>query len=583
MSDIEKKEIHEESSAQEKRRGGRGRGRGRGRGKGRGRGRGGIQNPDKSGPYVNRREPKEGVDKDSYYYKLNFGPWPKQDRIEVTIDSELPDIKPKDERLVKPSQDDHRKVLDQETEKIEALYQKIKDIYKEKDERVKTKIDAAKAEALKERSPEEQEQADKEKSDHDIFDDLKKKRAELFVIREEKDAIVEKANAEKTKFVEEERYIMKNISQKYKSEKGVSERLDDIDTTLTTTSVSSAVERDLIKEKAFLKKSVDYVKRMDEMSKRRDEIKATLKDDLKVLKKAKKDIYNLNIKINELRDIFKAEREARQELKTEHSALNDTIDEIRKQIGKLKEGKAAINEEFCKAKYLFEIENQEVRNVEFAHKRLEKLQKDREWDLKREEEAKAELAARPNPYIEEVENCDFLARYCRKIKRDHDKKLHETDIEEIKKETGNLRNEELSKQEQDGRIIVHAKKTEQEGTQFGKKKQKKQKKKKNQEVVQEKSESDPNKLSFNLELLRTFASVRIQTPDKYDELESAIQKLEQQAADFEQRGFDELDEQIKEVGKKDQGDEKPKKHQKAEAPVHKENYNGEDDSAFPTL
>ena len=105
--------------------------------------------------------------------------------------------------------------------------------------------------------------------------------------------------------------------------------------------------------------------------------------------------------------------------------------------------------------------------------------------------------------------------------------MHETDIEEIKKETGNLRNEELSKQEQDGRIIVHAKKTEQEGTQFGKKKQKKQKKKKNQEVVQEKSESDPNKLSFNLELLRTFASVRIQTPDKYDELESAIQKLEQ--------------------------------------------------------
>ena len=71
---------------------------------------------------MNRREPKEGVDKDSYYYKLNFGPWPKQDRIEVTIDSELPDIKPKDERLVKPSQDDHRKVLDQETEKIEALY-----------------------------------------------------------------------------------------------------------------------------------------------------------------------------------------------------------------------------------------------------------------------------------------------------------------------------------------------------------------------------------------------------------------------------------------------------------------------------
>jgi len=70
------------------------------------------------------------------------------------------------------------------------------------------------------------------------------------------------------------------------------------------------------------------------------------------------------------------------------------------------------------------VEKEEIRNVEFAVRRKEKLVKDEEYKKKREEERMAELAARPNPYVDEIENCDFLARYCKKIKSDWEKRTH---------------------------------------------------------------------------------------------------------------------------------------------------------------
>jgi hypothetical protein len=47
-----------------------------------------------------------------------------------------------------------------------------------------------------------------------------------------------------------------------------------------------------------------------------------------------------------------------------------------------------------------------------------------EYAAIREAEAKAVRDSLPNPYIDEIENCRFLARYIGKIKKDLDKKAH---------------------------------------------------------------------------------------------------------------------------------------------------------------
>ena len=102
-------------------RGGRGRGRGgRGRGRGgRGGGRGGRNNPD-------------NMNKDSYYFKYQFGPWPEFEKIEVKIDTELPPIKPKEERLKEPDMDEFKKRMNDLNEQINKKKEKIQAINKEK-------------------------------------------------------------------------------------------------------------------------------------------------------------------------------------------------------------------------------------------------------------------------------------------------------------------------------------------------------------------------------------------------------------------------------------------------------------------
>jgi len=59
--------------------------------------------------------------------------------------------------------------------------------------------------------------------------------------------------------------ISKNINPKYKSEEKVTARLEEIDKMMNITSLKPAQEKELIKEIDFLKRSLTYVKRLDEV------------------------------------------------------------------------------------------------------------------------------------------------------------------------------------------------------------------------------------------------------------------------------------------------------------------------------
>jgi len=59
--------------------------------------------------------------------------------------------------------------------------------------------------------------------------------------------------------------ISKNINPKYKSEEKATARLEEIDKMMNITSLKPAQEKELIKEIDFLKRSLTYVKRLDEV------------------------------------------------------------------------------------------------------------------------------------------------------------------------------------------------------------------------------------------------------------------------------------------------------------------------------
>lgn len=114
----------------------------RGRG---GRGRGGnYQNkhprPQTEGenPRQNRRgnAPSE-ANKDSYYYKYHFGPFPTHERIEITLDTPTPAGKPKDQLLKEPSKEDYAKRMISLDNEIENLRKEIQTISQSKQDKLK--------------------------------------------------------------------------------------------------------------------------------------------------------------------------------------------------------------------------------------------------------------------------------------------------------------------------------------------------------------------------------------------------------------------------------------------------------------
>lgn len=90
-------------------------------------------------------------------------------------------------------------------------------------------------------------------------------------------------------------------------------------------------------------------------------------------------------------------------------------------------------------------------------------------------------------------------------------------------------------------------------------------------------------MNFNLEILRTFASVKIQAPEKYEELGETITKLEAASEEWEQKGVDELDATIDQAKEEHREERDHEERPKKKGGRKRVDYNAEDDSAFPSL
>lgn len=109
------------------------------------------------------------------------------------------------------------------------------------------------------------------------------------------------------------------------------------------------------------------------------------------------------------------------------------------------------------------------------------------------------------------------------------------------------------------------------------KKNRKKKEKKNQKVVVAPTVSaDSDDVNLSLDILRTFAIVRVEAPTSATQFAEIIEKLEAEAANWEQKGEDEIAKGTFDKGgkKETSGKSKPSKPSK---------YDAGDDNSFPTL
>lgn len=141
-------------------------------------------------------------------------------------------------------------------------------------------------------------------------------------------------------------------------------------------------------------------------------------------------------------------------MSAELDKLENQKNDLSNQITDIFKKKDELREEFFKQKYEVKMQQDQIKQLETKHKKKNRLIE--QEARKKEEEEKRKLAKenRPHPYLREIEICEDLVDYCRRIKGEN--------VEESKKETKTFHDEmrdreikdSINKQVKDKKIAV---------------------------------------------------------------------------------------------------------------------------------
>jgi hypothetical protein len=222
-------------------------------------------------------------------------------------------------------------------------------------------------------------------------------------------------------------------------------------------------------------------------------------------------------------------------------------------VKEIEQKKEEAREEHYKKKFEFECQKNQVFRVDRMNRRKNDLIKQQEENKLKEEEKRAERDGMPNPFEDEISNCDFLIRYCKKILKDKEQKENKVQKDHVRKEDQAKTEEELKKRAEEGKIQFIKPKKDREreellviGDENSTQGKKKNKRKKPQPVKKEEtSESkDPNELTFKYEIIHAFSEVGVSPPDTIQDLDEKISDLESKRNDYFERGEKKLDSQF---------------------------------------
>jgi len=281
--------------------------------------------------------------------------------------------------------------------------------------------------------------------------------------------------------------------------------------------------KEMLQVQPLLKKVENSKEEVDKLDKEIKEKKAEKEAIWKDIEEVNKEIADTNTKLG----VHISHQET---TKKDITSLHDGIEGINTQIEEVRSKLLPLMEDYYTKLYDYEIQQDEMKQSEFLGKIKERLVADEEWKKKLEEEKRSEEPF--HPFQEEIELCEHLLNFCKKMANIKISAKEDEVKKEISKEADQKKKEDLEKKVKSGELIATKSKREREeedvmfkGTRKGKKGQKNKPK--------TATEDTEKGLNLNIETIKYFAKISVATPLSKDELEGTIKKIEDKKKEYE--------------------------------------------------
>lgn len=314
--------------------------------------------------------------------------------------------------------------------------------------------------------------------------------------------------------------------------------------------MSNVEEKRLLKDIDALKKAIPDMKRLSELEpelvKLREQRKA-IQADLDVVKKL---IDEKDAEINSVKKQSEAQRNKKSEVRDAAEKFTAEIDKENEELTQIYKTKDRSREDYYKALYEFEVQNERIRYIKGLLNQKKKLTADLEEKKKRIEQKKVEIAARANPNTKEIEICEELIKYCQRRKAEAG--LVPPTSEQVALQAQNdyiaeQNRQELEQKLKDGKIQAAASKKDDMMVVGGGGKGKKGKKPKNQQKT-ETNQSETFSIDFYQ--IKKFGAVLLSPPTAPEDLDPTIEELKKKQKAYIEAGDAELKKETSDLEKR---------------------------------
>ena len=313
-------------------------------------------------------------------------------REKITLDTEIPALPSKAERLPAPDEEKQERELKIVENKIKRLRDKKKGIH----DQIKVKSEGGKVENA-------------DKSVKEFIGEKITNKKELAAVRGK--LLDEKQELRRDFFemIEEQKRIKPKIKifDKDTTEKAI----ENIERRIETTTLNLHDEKKLISELSALQQSLPLInaynarsKKIDDNKKRQEVINAQIDSLSGEIKQTNSIIDETNNKIKSGKDSLK------QELPT----LFEETKKLQAEIDVLELERKGLVEDFREKKFAYQKQQNLIKHVDFITKMKAKLVEQEERRTQQEEYEKQEELNKPHPYAKEILSCDAFISYLSK-------------------------------------------------------------------------------------------------------------------------------------------------------------------------
>lgn len=327
-------------------------------------------------------------------------------REKITLDTVIPPLPSKAERLAPPDEDRYERELKNIDAKISKLREKRKGV----NDQIKVKLEGGKME--------NQDLSVKEFIDTNLAS-RKEKVAYRAKIREELDGL----KKEFYSMIDEQKKIRPKIKI-FDTQKTL-KQIETIQNKIETTTLTLQEEKKMIQELSELQSSVPLIQQHADRAKKIDDNKARQEVIKAQLDELNKEIDLTSNLINDTHAKIKSSKEQRSSeiptMKAERKLIEDEIEAVELERKK-------VVDEFKDKKFAYKRQQNEIKQIEFMTKMKARLVEQEERRKREEDQAKLDEENKPHPYANEILSCDayiaHLAKYVPKEEsKDEEKKL----------------------------------------------------------------------------------------------------------------------------------------------------------------